>query len=335
MTMHITTRTFNQQDTAAVVHLIEQEDTGLHEKDGRLRPPRSAEVIQTFLATNMLENAVVAVDATGKVRAFAIPGVWEIAEDDEMSGFFLPRNGTVKLTLPPADEPEATAVAHALLDAVEAWWQAQPVDGSLITRPTADDWLAQLLTQRGYVTDSTAAARPLHPLPPLPESDTIIRPAQPQDEEILVALHLEEIRFHEEYTPYSRIVPAIEPAFRQRLARLWRGDLVEDGAPLLLVAEQAGQVIGFTENWLSPMQGSWFKNGRYAYLNSVGVSEAARGKGIGRLLVAHTLTQLAQYDIAGFYLYYVLANPLSSIFWPKMGFQPLLTTYKTMHERTP
>lgn len=67
----------------------------------------------------------------------------------------------------------------------------------------------------------------------------------------MVTLHLEEIRFHEAHTPHSRVVPAIEPAFRQRLARVWRGERVEEGAPLLLVAEQAGQVIGFTENWLS------------------------------------------------------------------------------------
>jgi ribosomal protein S18 acetylase RimI-like enzyme len=220
------------------------------------------------------------------------------------------------------------AITHALLDAVEAWWQQQAVDGTLITWPAVDGWLAVLLTQRGYVADSAAAVRPLDPLMLLPAAAGFtIRQAQPEDEEILVALHLEEIRFHEAHTPYSRVVPAIEPAFRQRLARVER---VEDGAPLLLVAEQAGQVVGFTENWLSEMKGSWFPNGRYAYLNSVGVSEAARGQGIGRLLVAHTLHALAQYDIAGFYLYYVLTNPVSSHFWPKMGFRPLLSTYKTM-----
>lgn len=49
----------------------------------------------------------------------------------------------------------------------------------------------------------------------------------------------------------------------------------------------------------------------------------------GRLLVGHTLHTLAAHDIVGFYLYYVLTNPLSSRFWPKMGFRPLLVTYKT------
>lgn len=160
-------------------------------------------------------------------------------------------------------------------------------------------------------------------------TDFTIRSAQPEDEEILVALHLEEVRFHEAHTPYSRVVPAIEPTFRQRLAQMWRGEPVEEDAPLLLVAEQDNQVVGFSENWLSELKGGWFPDGRYAYLNSVRVSETARGQGIGSLLVTHTLRALAQYDIVGFYLYYVLTNPLSSHFWPKMGFRPLLVTYKT------
>lgn len=324
-------RPFASQDRAAVVDLMQRQDERLHGLDGRLRPPRPTETIQAFIAEKVTADAVVAVNEQGQIRGLAIPGVWEVAEEDEMRGFFLPRNGTVGLTLPHPDEPDATAVTHTLLDAVETWWQEQAVDGTLITWPATDGWLAGLLNERGYVADSAAAVRPLEPLPPLPEDAHLtIRPARPEDEEILVALHLEEIRFHEAHTPYSRVVPAIEPAFRQRLARVWRCERVEKGAALLLVAEQAGQVVGFTENWLTEMKGSWFANGRYAYLNSVGVSEAARGQGIGRLLVAHTLHALVQYNIEGFYLYYVFTNPISSYFWPKMGFQPLLATYKTM-----
>jgi len=329
------TRSITPQDSEAIICLMQRQDIRLHGLDGRLRPPRSTDAIQTFVAEKVTADALVALDEQQTVRALAIPGVWEIPEDDEMRGFFLPRNGTVGLALPRPDEPEATAVTEALLDAVEAWWQQQAVDGTRITWPADDDWLAGLLTERGYVADSAGAIRPLEPLPPLPETaDFTIRQAQPEDEETLVALHLEEVRFHEAYTPYSRVVPAIEPAFRQRLARVWQGKPVgEQDTPLLLVAERDAQVIGFTENWLSTMAGSWFPDGRYAYLNSVGVAEGARGQGIGRLLVADTLHALAQYEIVGFYLYYVLTNPLSSRFWPKMGFRPLLITYKTMARR--
>lgn len=329
MSKTIEIRPFAAQDITTVVDLMQRQDNRLHGLDGRLRSPRSAEQIEAFVAEQVPTQSLVAADQQGIVRGLAIPDVWEIGEDDEMRGFFLPRNGTVGLTLPHPDEPDATAVAHTLLDAVETWWQEQAVDGTLITWPAADGWLAGLLKARGYVADSAAAIRPLEPILPMSEaSGFTIRHAQPEDEETLVTLHLEEIRFHEAHTPYSRVVPAIEPAFRQRLARTWRGERVEDGAPLLLVAEQAGQVVGFTENWLTEMKGSWFADGRYAYLNSVGVCEAARGQGIGRLLVAHTLQSLTEYNIVGYYLYYVLTNPISSHFWSKMGFRPLLNTYK-------
>ncbi len=52
--------------------------------------------------------------------------------------------------------------------------------------------------------------------------------------------------------------------------------------------------------------------------------------GIRAAADSDTTQTLAQYHIAGFYLYDVLTNPVSSRFWPKMGFQPLLATYKTM-----
>jgi ribosomal protein S18 acetylase RimI-like enzyme len=327
----MTIRSITPQDSEAIIRLIQRQDRRLHGLDGRLRPPRSETEIGAIVAEKVTAESLVAVTGDNQVRGLAIPGVWEIGEEEEMRGFFFPRNGTVGLTLPDPDEPGATAVAHALLDAVENWWQERDVEGTLITWPAADSWLAALLSQRGYDRDSAAALRPLAPLPSLLETAVIIRPAHPEDEETLVALHLEEIRFHEAHTPYSRVVPAIEPAFRQRLVRVWRSDPIAEGAPLLLLAEQAGQVVGFTENWLSEMKGGWFVNGRYAYLNSVGVKEEARGQGIGRLLVAHTLHALAQYKIAGFYLYYVLTNPLSSRFWPKMGFRPLLVTFKQRH----
>lgn len=322
-------RGYTPQDKEVVIGLMQRQDERLYQLDDRLRRPRSTDTLRAFLSKKVTPDTIVAVDEKGEIQGMAIPGLWEISADSEMLGFFFPRNGTVALTLPHPDRPNALLAAQALLEAIEQWWKARSVDGTLITWPSADRWLEELLNQRDYMADSAAALRPLEPIMPQPEkARLIIRQAEPKDEEILVALHIEEVRFHEAHTPYTRLAPGIEPAFRQRLARTWRGERVEDGALLLLVAEQAGEVVGFTENWLSTMEGGWFAAGRYGYLNSVGVTDGVRGHGIGRLLVAHTLNALAQYDIAGFYLYYIFPNPISSYFWPKMGFNPLLTTYK-------
>lgn len=165
MNKNIAIRQFLPSDSEAIITLMQRQDARLHGLDGRLRPPRTAAAIHTAVAEKVTPTTLVAVNGDKQVRGLAIPGVWEIGEDEEMRGFFLPRNGTVALTLPNADEPGATAITHALLDALESWWREQAVDGTLITWPAADEWLAALLTQRGYIADSAAAVRPLTPLP--------------------------------------------------------------------------------------------------------------------------------------------------------------------------
>lgn len=325
----ISIRRFVSEDSDKLIRLMQLQDERLHQLDGRLRATRSRETIQAFVAQKVTDDALVAVDVDGDVRAFALPGVWEVAEEDEMSGFFWPRNGRVTLTLPHPNDLEATQITESLLDAVEKWWQVQAVDGTLVSWPVADTWLMDLLSKRGYVWDSAAALRPLDSMLPIENTAISIRPAEPKDEEALVTMHLEEIGFHEAYTPYTRVVPAIEPAFRQRLARVWRNESATEGTPIMLVAEKEGRVVGFSENWLSDLADSWFPEGRYGYLNSVGVTASMRGQGVGRLLVAHTLQAFAKYNVAGYYLYYILPNPISSYFWPKMGFRPFLATFKT------
>jgi len=46
------------------------------------------------------------------------------------------------------------------------------------------------------------------------------------------------------------------------------------------------------------------------------------------VLVAAALAELAALGPDGFYLYYLAVNELARRFWPRMGFEPLVTRYQ-------
>jgi GNAT superfamily N-acetyltransferase len=68
--------------------------------------------------------------------------------------------------------------------------------------------------------------------------------------------------------------------------------------------------------------------GRWGYVNTVSVLPGARGSGLGQQLMAVAHHDLAQHRAIGTYLYYNLANPLSSVFWPRQGYRPLWTIWE-------
>lgn len=318
-----------ETDFAALVDLLVAQDTRFKQSDPRLRPPRlPAEISDSLEAYLGLEVFLVRGEA-GEIQAFGIPDIWEIPPGSEMLGFLRPETGVARFLATVDFDGSATLIPDMLLDALLDWWVEHEAGGVSIDWPSIDTRTGNRLVERGFARDITGAMRPLGSLPDRPSTDGItIRRAKPGDEKALVALHLEELRFHETHTPHVRVVPGTEPAFRERLDRVWRNESVEDGASLIMVAVRAGKVVGFTENWISSMRGSWLPGGRYGYLNSVGVSAEHRGHGIGRLLALETLKALAGYPIDAYTLYFAYANPLSSRFWPRMGFRPVVDTYK-------
>ncbi|HTK06144.1 MAG TPA: GNAT family N-acetyltransferase [Ktedonobacteraceae bacterium] len=331
-------------DIPQIVELIQAQFRRQDAIDPRLHLSRSASDLNKMLQAQleMSDNQpLVAHDAEGRVRGYVLPAYWELEPDEEMISFFTARNGTCQYwTLPAPTDADALPVTEAMLDALTAYWQSKQTYGDLLRWPANDLWLEPLLFARGFLSDNLMALRPLDPLPPSKHPTPPgyhARLARPEDEDALVRLHHDELAFHLPYTPFVRLVPALETAFRKRLAQAWEGIAVEDGAPLVIVIEHEQEVVAMSENELLIVENMGgfrlMPPGRYGYLNNVSVSEKTRGQGIGRLLVEATFQALSRYDIDAYILWYSQDNPRASGFWPHMGFRPLWKTHQR-HNRS-
>lgn len=111
----------------------------------------------------------------------------------------------------------------------------------------------------------------------------------------------EELRYHERYTPFVRSSSIVLEAFRRKLARLWAGGSLQEGAPLMLVVEQGGEIVAMAENTILDVslddEPGFTPPGRYGCIDNVCVREELRGQGIGRLLVQAIFDAFAATDL--------------------------------------
>lgn len=326
-----------------VVDLIAAQESRQHTLDPRLVAAHTQQQISAARALPHSRNKqpLIALDANGRVRGYARPSVWELRETSILRAFLSARNGVAQhLALPdPADE-DAHAVAAALLTALSECWRGSGTTGDLVRWPSADLWLESRLLEQGFRLDSVCATRSLRPEDSAvraPSSPFTTREALPEDEEVLVELLEEELRYHERYTPFVRSSPAVLDAFRGKLARLWAGASLREGAPLMLVVEQAGEIVAMAENTLLVLgpddEPGFTPPGRYGCIDNVSVREERRGQNIGRLLVQAVFDAFAAIGLSldGYILWYNPDNPQAGRFWPHMGFVPLWTTYQRLH----
>ncbi|SRR5579883_701676 len=335
----ISVRPLAASDMPTLVDLIVAQEARQHGLDARLIV-RPREDVAAALAREYADSegqSLVALDAQGRVRGYVKPGLWEISPTNEMRTFFTARTGNIQsMTLPAPGDADAQAVVRALLAALDAFWQDQHATGSILRWPASDLWFEPAIFERGFLIDNVLAYRPPGPLtttrPAPPHLST--RLARPADEELLVALHLEEIAAHIPYTPFVHPVPGLERAFRSRLEQSWSGESVENGAPLIVVVERDQEVIAFAECELMIVEyeeddsPGFLLPGRYGYLNNVGVHADARGQGVGNVLVQAVFEAFATTPLDGYMLWFSYDNPLAHSFWLHRGFQPLWLTYQ-------
>jgi GNAT superfamily N-acetyltransferase len=333
----------HEEHIPVVADLLLAQERRHRERDPRLRAMRSREQVIAQLAERLAagEPLLVALNQEQQVRGFASPGVWELAETSILRAFLPERAGVTRdLALADRQEGDASRVLAALLVALSSWWKAQETTGEIIRWPAVEQWPTARFSTHGFQLDSICAIRPsgeyFMTIPP-PADLCTIRSARPSDEVALVNLFAEELRYHERCTPFVHCNPVVLAAFQRKLARLWTGAGLEAGAPLVLVAERTGEVIGMAETTLldiSPDDEPGFTlPGRYGCLDNVSIHEARRGQGIGKLLVKAVYDAFAALPLTldGWLLWYNPDNQQASRFWAHRGFVPLWMTYQRLH----
>ena len=161
-------------------------------------------------------------------------------------------------------------------------------------------------------------------LPEKPELDGLsMRHATSADLNEIVALGIESVRYHAALDPTMHVPRGEDGKMRRRFQAILREP--QHGA--LFVAMLDWQIVAFYSLYLQSIDDSWtpplFAPGRYGLLAEVAVAEGLRGRGVGRRLF-HTVEQwFRERGAQRFWLIYLLRNPLSSRFWPSLGFQPV------------
>jgi GNAT superfamily N-acetyltransferase len=339
----ITIRPATEADLPAIVDLIVAQQTRQHMRDPRLPQGQTHAQKAAALHESSHQEALVALDEEGHVRGYGQPAIWEIKPTSILGAFLTVRNGIVRaLTLPDPADADAGAVATALLSALDTFWQQAETSGDLVRWPSTDGWVEAALTLQGFQRDSICALRPLEPLfavRPTPGPDQRVRMARPDDEEALVELFHEELQFHERSTFFVRSSPEVLATFRHKLRSMWGGDaldVLEAGAPVVLVVEHDKVVVAMAENTLLIVapgdEPGYTPAGCYWCLDNVSVREALHGQGIGRLLMqaVEDIREELGLLLDGYVLWFNPDNPKAARFWTRLGFQPLWTTYQRL-----
>lgn len=298
--------------------------------------PQTPEAIATRL--RKAAHLLIVENASGQVRGAVQPAIWNVKRGSILRAFVAGCNGVAQqLILPDPQAADASAVMHTLLTALEDFWTHHDTDADLIRWPANDAWFVPKLTTHGFQLDSICATRSLDPffaVPPVAPAELHFRTVQPSDEEALLHLFHEELLFHERSTPFVRSNPAVLEAFRRKLERIWKGENIEDGAPLIVVAEKGNELVAMAENTLvtfaAEAEPGFVPPGTYWCVDNVSVLEPFHGQGIGSVLlqtIEHLRLTLALNPV-GFVLWYNPDNTTAARFWSKRGFLPVWATYQ-------
>ncbi|MPY77793.1 MAG: GNAT family N-acetyltransferase [Actinophytocola sp.] len=196
---------------------------------------------------------------------------------------------------------------------VELYWPSRDVD------------VAPALFRHGFVPTSVLAVRAPGAASGAGSHDVTVRRATLSDLDELVALQDVELRYS---------LRVIGGTMRDNAAELittsMRRSVYFSGRVLL--AESGGVAVGAADCGVArAAEGTWIQHrlpaGQWGYIGTLSVLPEARGTGVGSALVDAAHRMLDADTERGTFLFYDLANPLSTVFWPRKGYRPLWTKW--------
>ncbi len=151
-------------------------------------------------------------------------------------------------------------------------------------------------------------------------SDTTIRFATPADLPTIGRLGALLVRTHHDFDP-ARFIAATPQT--ERLYASFLGGQLEDRGRVLLVAEQAGEVIGYT---YAGVEGSDYMvlRGPAGALYDIVVDPARRGQGVGQQLLEATLAELGARGVPRVVLSTAARNETAQRLFARAGFRPTM-----------
>ena len=322
----LVTRPASLADVSAIQALAHQMTAHLHTCDPRLPAEISLPVWMIFIDGGACWLA--SHDGRPAGVLCAEPEVWY--EDSPFANVFPRSYLRLRLSLDAGTDPQAT-LAILLADAL-AWSGAADTEGCLLMAPRADQALGTALEAVGFRPYHTIAAQPLHPLtaPPLPSGVTIRR-ATRRDVLPVAGLMAESWRFHAAHQPAIRLSPQIIAGCEQQARQL----ATERDNQVLLLAERDGATVGFFGIGLSHQdpasRPSFFLRGWYGDIFEVAVRSDQRRGGIGTALFHAAWDWFAAQDVSAVFVNYAPTNPISSRFWPRLGFVDAWTNWWRPH----
>lgn len=227
----------------------------------------------------------------------------------------------LRLRLFLAEDAAPADVLPVLLRCVEGWPGARGISGRMLNVPACDAALQAALRASGFAPYHAIAHRPMLPPPPCPPVDgLVIRAAANGDVPALAGLLAESWRFHAAHQPAIRLSDSLQEGCAEQVTLL----MGSGGHQLLLVAEQQGVVVGFFGIGLSvqepQVRPAFFARGHYGDIFEVAVRADWRRRGVGTAMFQAAWAWFARRDVQGVFVNYAPTNPLSSRFWPRLGF---------------
>lgn len=309
------TRVATTTDIEVIQHLADAQTRRIHALDARL-PARLQ--LPSWLALPSTGTCWLA--ENGRRVVGALCAEYEHWPSESAFANVFPRR-YLRLRAYLADDVPSSLALETLLGRADGWPEAITLPGRMIMTPKCDESMAAALRELGFRSYHAIAHRLMDETPPPAVDGVVVRPAALADLTAVAELMAESWRFHARYQPAIVLSDSLLAGCEHQAWQMAGDGLTQ----LLLVAEVDGTVVGFFGAGMIyqevEQRPALFATGHYGDIHEVAVRGDLRRRGVGQTMYRAAWQWIKARGADGVFVNYAPTNPLSSRFWPKLGFQ--------------